>query len=195
MFADEIETSTPTYADCHAVRVTPYVGDEPDHGAAITFYFETPVMLGHAYRTRRPALDDTGRSRDSALMPGLVGFTAPDNHPDPRTLAPFARALYPEQPGAPLAIDAWSRAAGGESLYLLVPRWHRRVLDEEQLRPTRYHHLFALGQATPTPKVHTWPRTSHGEYHVEAHTGLYLNTDTSPPPAASPPAPAVRTTH
>ncbi|MFF3096760.1 hypothetical protein [Streptomyces cyaneofuscatus] len=195
MSADEITTSTPTYADCFAVRITPYADGAPDHGAATTFHFETPVMLGHAYRTRQPALDATGRNRDSLALPGLVGFTTPDNHPDPRTLTPFARALYPERPGAPLAIDAWSKAAGGEPLYLLVPQWHRRPLDEEQLRPTRHYHLFALGQATPTTQAHTWPRTSDGEYHVEGGIGLYLTSHTSPPPAASAPAPTIRTTH
>ncbi|MFD3609002.1 hypothetical protein ACFWXA_13175 [Streptomyces atroolivaceus] len=191
---DEIETYPPTYAPCQAVRITPYAGDEPDHAAAVTYRFETPLMFAYAYRTRQPGLyASTGPYPYGPAAPGLVGFTAPDSHPDPRTLTPFASALYPPETGAPLAIDAWSKTPGGETLYLLVPLWQRAPLDEHELAAPPEHHLFALGKAMSTREARTWPRTDGAEYHVEWATSVFLSTDTSAPPAVGAPALAVRT--
>lgn len=199
---DETITHPPAYAQCLAVRITPYTSDGvPDHDQAATYRFEcekNPVVLGYAYRTYEPAIHQSpGSVPCGSAAPGLLGFTAPNDHPDTRyraelrALTDFAIALLP-RPAAPLAIDAWVKATGssGETLYLLVPRWHRRASRSGGLPAPRGHHLFALGDAMPTTEANTWPRTNGGDYHVKSGTSLSLSTDTSTPPAAGFPAPA-----
>ncbi|THA54281.1 hypothetical protein [Streptomyces sp. A1136] len=195
---DDIVSSPPTYAPCLAVRITPYTGDEgePDHDQAVTYRFdEDPVMLAYVYRTREPAIHaSTGPFPYAPAAPGLVAFTAPDDHPEPQNLARLAQGLW-QRRGTWLAVDVWSKTPGGQTLYVLVPRWKRLDLDEHEVPGPPGHHTFALGEAIPTRDARTWPRTGDGEYHVEWGTSLFLSTDTSAPPAAGFPAPALTAGH
>ncbi|WP_228994730.1 hypothetical protein [Streptomyces sp. DH8] len=189
MREDEITSHPPSYSRCLAVRITPYAGDgEPDHDQAVTYRFDDdPVMLGYVYRTYEPDIhQSTGPFPYAPAAPGLVAFLAPDIHPDPPRLA---QGLW-QRRSAWVAVETWARTPGGETLYTLVPQWTRLDLDEREFLAPPHHHVFALGKAIPTREARPWPRPDGREYHVEWGTGLFLSTDTNPPPPAGFPAPA-----
>ncbi|MFJ7592492.1 hypothetical protein ACIQZO_35005 [Streptomyces sp. NPDC097617] len=189
---DEIVSHPPSYSRCLAVRITPYTGDggEPAHDQAITHRFdEDPVMLGYVYRTREPAIHQrTGPFPYAPAAPGLVAFSAPDDHPDPPALSRLAQGLW-QRRGTWVAVDTWSKTPGGETLYTLVPQWKCVDLDEHEVPAPPDHHVFALGEATATRGARQWPRPDGRTYHVEWSTTLFLSTDTSVPPAGGFPAP------
>ncbi|MEC3995215.1 hypothetical protein VSR01_17400 [Actinacidiphila sp. DG2A-62] len=198
MSGDDIVSSPPTYAPCVAVRITPYAGDEdePDHQQAVTYRFDEPVMLAYVYRTHQPAVyESTGPFPYARAAPGLVAFAAPDDHPNRLVLPALAQGLW-QRRGTWQAVDAWAKTPGGETLYLLVPRWKRLDVDEHKVDVLPGHSVLALGEAIPTTEARAWPRACDepAEYHVEWGTSLFLSTDTSRPPAAGFPAPAQRTT-
>lgn len=193
MHDDEIVSHPPSFTPCLAVRITPYASDEgePDHDQAVTYRFdEDPVMLGYVYRTYGPALHrSTGPFPYAPAATGLVAFSASDAYPDPAALSRLAQGLW-QRRGTWLAVDTWSKTPGGETLYTLVPRWRRLDLDQHEVEPPPGHHTFVLGEAIVTRGSRTWPRPDGREYHVEWATSLFLQTDTSPPPAAGFPVPA-----
>lgn len=196
MREDEITSHPPSYSRCLAVRITPYAGDgEPDHDQAVTYRFDDdPVMLGYVYRTYEPAYLSQTReanlpSSHAPAAPGLVAFLAPDDYPDPPALSRLAQGMW-QRRGTWVAVETWSKTSGGETLYTLVPQWARLDLDEHEVPAPPHHHVFALGKAAPTREARPWPRPDGREYHVEWGTGLFLSTDTNPPPPAGFPAPA-----
>ncbi|BBA98300.1 hypothetical protein RVR_4432 [Actinacidiphila reveromycinica] len=193
MSNDDISEAPPSYAPCAAVRITPYDGDHPDHDQAVTYRFGTPITFVHVYRTRHPYLGTTV-SRDEQQMPGLVGFTVPEDHEEADTALAVAQGLW-QRRGTYVAVDLWSRSPHGY-LYALVPFWKRLDLDEHPGLPERpEHRTVALGESCPAPRPVLWPRsvTEPGPYSVEPGVQMLLSTDVDPPPPAGFPAPT-RTT-
>lgn len=190
MFNDDIsETAPPSSAPCSAVRITPYGDDGPDHDQAVTYRFGTPITFVHVYRTRLPYLG-TMLGGDAHPLPGLVGFTAPDDHEEAEIAHAVAQGLW-QRRGTYVAVDMWSRGVGG-SLYLLVPFWRRLNPDEHPGFAERPgHRTVALGEAVTASRPSRWPRSdsSLGTHAIEMGMQLRLSTDIDPPPPAGFPAP------